>query len=40
MIELIEATDDLVRVTAIVDELHHLRVPNHGELWKSFMRVG
>jgi hypothetical protein len=40
MIELIEATDDLDRVTAVVDELYRLRVPNHGTLWKSFVRVG
>lgn len=23
----------------IVHELLHLRIPNHGKLWKSFMRV-
>jgi len=31
--------DDEVRDYVIVHELLHVRIPNHGKLWKSFMRV-
>ena len=31
--------DDEVRDYVIVHELLHVRIPNHGKLWKSFMRA-
>ncbi len=37
-IELLDLDEDLGDYV-IVHELLHLRVPNHGKLWKSLMRV-
>ena len=31
--------DEAVRDYVIVHELLHVRIPNHGKLWKSFMRA-
>ena len=31
--------DEAVKDYVIVHELLHIRIPNHGKLWKSFMRA-
>ncbi|GAK52187.1 hypothetical protein U14_03438 [Candidatus Moduliflexus flocculans] len=31
--------DESVKDYVIVHELLHIRIPNHGKLWKSFMRA-